>query len=414
MTAVDLDRAAGQVVVKVSPSADVVLACPQCGRPSPGYDHRVRRWRHLDTCQYVTILEAQVPRLPCPEHGVVTCAVPWAEPDSGFTQLFEALVIDWLREASIRAVARQLGLSWGAIDRIMQRAVTRGLARRDVVSPTRLCVDETSFRKRHDYVTVVTDPQTGTVLYVADDRKTGSLVAFYDGLSDAQKAGITAVSMDMWPAYINATRTHVPAAQDKIGFDRFHVAKLLGEAVDQVRRQEHKQLRVDGCDALKGTRYDWLTDPSNMTHKQKARFRALRDGSLKTARAWAIKDLAARLWDYRSRTWAAKAWKRWLGWALRCQLPPMRKAALTIKAHLWGILNAIVLKQSNGHAEGMNSTIQRIKQRGCGFRNKERFRNAIYFHLGGLDLYPDGIQRACTRSRAKTERSSHARHCSPG
>lgn len=392
VTAVDLDRAGGQLVVKVSLAEGAQLSCPRCGRASPGYDRRVRRWRHLDTCQYVTILEAEVPRLSCPEHGVVTVAVPWAEPDSGFTQLFEALVIDWLQEASIQAVARQLGLSWGAIDRIMKRAVARGLARRAAVAPRRLCVDETSFRKRHDYVTVVTDPQAGTVLHVADDRRTGSLAAFYEGLDDARKAGIEAVAMDMWPAYINATRAHVPEAEDKIAFDRFHVAKLLGEAVDQVRRQEHKQLRQQGREDLKGSRYVWLTDPANMTAVQKKRFQALRHGTLKTARAWAIKDLASQLWDYRSRAWAKKAWDRWLGWALRCRLPPMRKVALTIKAHLWGILNAIVLKQSNGHAEGMNSRIQRIKQRAFGFRNKERFRNAIYFHLGGLELYPEGIR----------------------
>lgn len=198
--------------------------------------------------------------------------VPWAEPDSGFTQLFEALVIDWLQEASLLAVARQLGLSWGVIDRILQRAVTRGLARREAVSPRLLCVDETSFRKRHDYVTVVTDPQAGVVLHVADDRRTGSLAGFYEGLSQGQKAGIEAVAMDMWPAYITATRAHAPGAEDKIAFDRFHVAKLLGEAVDQVRRQEHRQLRARGCEDLKGSRYVWLTDPSNMTAVQKARF----------------------------------------------------------------------------------------------------------------------------------------------
>jgi len=217
VTEVHLDRPAGQLVVKVALMADAVLACPHCGHASPGYDHRVRRWRHLDTCQYTTIVQAQVPRLSCPEHGVVTASVPWAEPDSGFTQLFEALVIDWLKEASIQAVARQLGLSWGAIDRIMQRAVSRGLARREAVSPQRLCVDETSFRKRHDYVTVVTDPQAGIVLHVAEDRRTESLAGFYAGLADDRRAGIEAVAMDMWPAYINATQAHVPGAgQDRL------------------------------------------------------------------------------------------------------------------------------------------------------------------------------------------------------
>lgn len=241
-------------------------------------------------------------------------------------------------------MARQLGLSWSAIDRLMQRAVARGLTRREAVSPRWLCVDETAFRKRHDDVTVVPDPQAGIVLHVADDRRTGSLSAFYEGLSADRKVGIEGVSMDMWPAYIKATLEHVPEAEQTIAFDRFHVAKLLGKAVDQVRRQEHKRLRAQGCDDLRGSRYVWLTDPANMTAAQKDRFRALRHGTLKTARAWAIEDLASQLWDYRSRTWARKAWDRWLGWALRCRLPSMRKVALTIKAHLWGILNAIVLR----------------------------------------------------------------------
>lgn len=97
-------------------------------------------------------------------------------------------------------------------------------------------------------------------------------------------------------------------------------------------------------------------------------------------------------WHYTSRTWAMKAWKRWLAWALRCRLAPMRAAALTIKRQLWGIINAIVLNLHNGHAESMNSRIQRLKKRACGFRSRDRFRNAILFHLGGLDLYPRPAQ----------------------
>ena len=142
---------------------------------------------------------------------------------------------------------------------------------------------------------------------------------------------------------------------------------------------------------LKGTKYDWLSNPKNMTRRQKQRFKALRDSTLKTARAWAIKELAMSLWGYVSKTWARKGWARWLSWAVRCRLEPMKKVAKTIKKHLWGILNAIVLKVSNGPAEGINSRIKAIKVRSHGFRNKERFANAIYFHLGGLDLYPEAM-----------------------
>ncbi len=391
VAAVELDRSAGSVLVRVQ-ALDAEFACPTCGGKAAGYDRRTRRWRHLDTCQYTTILEADVPRVSCPEHGVVTVAVPWAEPGSGFTSLFEALVIDWLHEASIRAVSRQLRVSWGSIDRIMARAVERGMARRGKLHPERLGVDETSFQKRHEYVTVVTDAHAAHVLHVSDDRRTESLEQFYAGLDAAQKAAITGVSMDMWPAYITATMRQIPDAENKIGFDKFHVAKLLGDAVDKVRRQEHKALQAEGSDQLKGSKYAWLTNVENMTKVQRERFVALRNSTLKTARAWAIKDTAMQLWNYRSRTWARKAWERWLGWAQRCRLPALQAAARTIKRQLWGVLNAIVLGLHNGHAESMNSRIQRIKHRACGFRNRDRFRNAIYFHLGGLDLYPASVR----------------------
>ena len=388
---VELSCNSEEVKVIVEPEADAEFCCPQCNTVRPGYDKRKKQWRHLDTCQYKTILAANVPRVECPEHGVVTVSIPWAESGSGFTALFESLVIDWLKEASIQAVSRQMKLSWNAIDGIMQRAVRRGLSRREAQSPVQIGVDETAFKKRHDYVTIISDQQAGTVLYVGQDRTKASLVGWYENLTEDQRAAIQSVSMDMWPAYINATLSCLDDAQNKIAFDKFHVAKYLGEAVDQVRREEHKALMAQGYEDLKGSKYDWLYNPANMSRKQKARFSALRDSTLKTARAWAIKELAMSLWHYVSKTWARKAWKQWLGWAARCRLEPMRKVAKTIKEHLWGILNAIVLKVSNGPAEGLNSRIKMIKVRSRGFRNKERFANAIYFHLGGLDLYPAGV-----------------------
>lgn len=388
---VELAVSEGEVTVHVEQEEGAKLCCPTCGQISPGYDSRKRRWRHLDTCQYKTILVADVPRVRCKEHGVVTMSVPWAEPGSGFTALFEALVIDWLKEASISAVSRLMGLSWNAIDGIMQRSVERGLARREEIYPTHIGVDETAFKKRHDYVTVVSDQEAGTVLHVGSDRKKATLKAWYDSLTEEQREAIESVSMDMWPAFINATLESLPEAEEKIAFDKFHIAKYLGEAVDKVRRQEHKARLAEGYEDLKGSKYKWLYNPENMTYEQEQCFKALRDSTLKTARAWAIKELAMSLWNYVSKTWARKGWERWLSWAVRSRLDPIKKVARTIKEHLWGILNAIVLKVSNGPAEGLNSRIKMIKIRSRGFRNKERFANAIYFHLGGLDLYPEGV-----------------------
>lgn len=390
VTGVDVAVDEGEVRVRVEAKSGTRHVCPQCGKRCAGYDRRVRRWRHLDTCQLKTILVAEVPRVSCPEHGVVMVKVPWAEPGAGFTALFEALVISWLKEASIAAVARQLKLSWNAIDGIMQRAVKRGLARRKRKPSKHIGVDETAFRKGHSYVTVVSDGTT--VLYVADDRKQSSLDGYYADLSKAECAAIESVSMDMWPAFISATRAALPDADTKIAFDKFHVAKYLGDAVDKVRRAEHKALRAQGRDDLVRSKYLWLRNPSNMSRSQWQDFKGLRDSTLKTARAWAIKEFAMTLWGYVSRTWAEKGWKRWLAWATRCRLEPVKKVAQTIRKHLWGIINAIILDANNGGAESINGRIKLIKVRSRGFRNKDRFRNAIYFHLGDLDLYPEAAK----------------------
>jgi transposase len=385
---VKLDIEANKVEIFITLQAEAVLICPHCNQPSPRYDKRERSWRHLDTCQMQTVLVADIPRVHCATHGVTMINVPWAESGSGYTALFESLVIDWLKISTTQALRLRMGLSWNAVDGIMQRAVKRGLARREVVSPTHLSVDETSFQKHHEYVTVVTDQDSAHVLYVADDRKQETLENYYKTLTSEQLTAIESVSMDMWPAYISATMAKVPEAINKIAFDKFHVAKYLGDAVDKVRRTEHRLMQAAGCDAMKGSKYDWLSNPENMDRTRWQGLQSLIAICQKTARAWAIKECAMTLWNYISRTWALKAWKKWLGWALRSRLEPVIKAAKTIQRHLYGIINAIVLKANNGIAESINAKIQKVKAMACGFRNRDRFRNAIYFHLGGLDLYP--------------------------
>jgi transposase len=125
-----------------------------------------------------------------------------------------------------------------------------------------------------------------------------------------------------------------------------------------------------------------------MPQDRRAQFELLKDTTLRAARAWAIKDMARRLWKYIHRGWAERMWKRWIGWAMRSQLEPIKRAARTVRSHLWGILNAVILRATNAISESTNARIQWVKKLACGFRNNERFKTAIYFHLGGLDLYP--------------------------
>ena len=390
---VELSVTEGHVKVFIQNSGKKAGKCSVCNKRCPGYDQVIQKWRHLDTCQFQTILVASVPRTKCPEHGVLATRVPWAESGSRYTALFEALIIDWLKEATTKAVAQQMQLSWNAIDGIQQRAVKRGLKRRKNKPPKRIAVDETSFQKRHEYVTVVTDHIEGVVTHVSDDRKSDSLNEYFNTLTEEEKEGIECVTMDMSKAYIKSVKQNVPEADQRIAFDKFHIAQSLGKSVNKVRVDEHITLMREGSEILKGTRYNWLTNPENMTDEQWDNFEPLRNSKLKTARAWAIRELAMSLWDYKSRAWAIKAWKRWLSWAQRCRIEPIKKVARMIKEHLWGIINAIVLNANNGRAEGINSKIQGLKSRACGYRNRDRYKTAIYFHLGGLDLYPTGLNR---------------------
>jgi len=388
---VELDTGGREVRVHLE-NSEPKPPCPVCGEPCPRYDARPRRWRHLDTCQYRTILVAMVPRVDCAEHGVHQVAVAWSEPGSRFTALFEALVIDWLKEASLTAVADLLGLSWQTCSAIQERAVARGLARRTARLPVRLGVDETSYQKRHEYVTVVVDQEAGTVVHVADGRGREVLDTFFDGFSWEERQQVESVAMDMWAAYIASVSTKIPGAVDKIAYDKFHVAQHLSQTVDEVRRQENKSLLAEGDEQLKGTKYLWLRHPDHLSEDTWQAFEPLRNSALKTARAWAIKELAMSLWKYRTRGWARRAWLAWFAWAIRSRLEPIRRVANMIKSHLNGILNAIVLGVTNARSEGVNSKIQWIKYTARGFRNRLRFRIAIYFHLGGLDLYPENLR----------------------
>lgn len=386
VTNVELELGGGEVRVFVA-SEEKQLSCPECGELCPRHDTRERRWRHLDTCQYRTTLVAAVPRVRCEAHGVRQSRVPWAEPGSRFTALYEALIIDWLQVATIQAVSQQLGLTWDEVDGVMQRAVRRGLARRSPVSPRHPGVDETSFQRRQEYVTVVSEGKR--VLWVADGRKREALEAFWQSLPPKALKGIKSVAMDMWAPYISATEAKVPGAAEKIAFDKFHVAWHLNRAVDQVRRQENRVLIEAGDEALKGTKYLWLRNPEQLSVSQWESFESIQQRALRTARAWAIKEAAMELWCFDDREQAETAWKRWYAWAIRSRLPPLQRVARMIRGHLRGIVNATLLGVTNARAESFNTAIQWLKASARGFRNRDRFRNAIYFRLGGLDLYPE-------------------------
>jgi transposase len=265
----------------------------------------------------------------------------------------------------------------------MARAVDRPPGE---TSAMRIGLDETSFQKRHEYLTVVTDREGRRVLSVLVGRTRESVDAHFSAQPAHEREVVHMVAMDMWRPYMDAAARWLPNAA--VCFDRFHVAKHLGDAVNTVRKAEHKRLRAGGDRTLVGTKYLWLENPGSMLPARRSLLSRLKAVCTRTGRAWALKEATSRLWDCASVGWARKAWLAWAALASRSGLEPMVRAARMVRKHLEGILNAVVLRATNAAAESMNARIQRIKRMACGYRNRERFRNAILFHLGGLDLYP--------------------------
>lgn len=357
--------------------------CPICGETAPRYDVRERRWRHLDIYEFEAYVIAKVPRTECSEHGVRQIAVPWADGRSGFTALFERLAVSLLQEMSIAAVARTLRLSWDEIDGIMQRAINRGLALRQDRIVRHLGIDEKSFKKRHKYVTIVTDLDRSEVIWVGSGRKRETLDVFWKSLSREQLVGIEGVAMDMWPVYIESTMAFLPDAEEKIVFDKFHVMKYLTHAIDLERRVAGRS-----DPTLKKTRYQWLRRPGNMSHSQRIEFAKLRKDHQRLGRAWAIKETFAPLWDYLYVGAARRFFANWYGWAIRSRFRHMKDVARLIARHIENILTYLRIPITNAASESVNSKIQWFKYQARGFRNEARFMRAILFHCGGLDVYP--------------------------
>jgi len=369
-----------RIIVRIGHRKGVRFPCPECGMDLPVYDHvGFRSWRHLDSGSFLTFVEARIPRVACLFHGIRQVEVPWALPQARFTIPFERWAIDVLRETDVLGGTRLLRVSWDEAWHVMERAVERGQRRKERRVMPRLGVDEKAIAKGHAYFTVVSDLDQSTVEYVARDRKTTSLDGFYRLLTPEQLAGIEAVAMDMWDPYIASTMTHVPRAETKIVFDRYHVMTYLNKAVDEVRKKEHRALQAQGDKTLTGTKYLWLYAEENLPESHMEWFAGLRTLHLKTGRAWALKESLRDLWGYQRRGWGERHWKQWYFWATHSRLEPLVKAARTLKRHLPNIMTYFAHRITNATSEGLNSKIQTIKKTPTGIVTKNISRSPSTF-----------------------------------
>ncbi len=379
-----------------------LLACPACGASSQKvHDRLARSWRHLDFFQYEAWLHAQVPRVGCTACGKTTqLGVPWARDGSGFTLMFEALALTMCQDLPVRQAARAMRVRDKQLWRRIEHYVSEARRKQDMAQVRIVGIDETSLRRGQSYVTVVHDLDAKRLLFATDGRDHKTVEAFAQDLRDhgGQPTAIAHACMDMSAAYLKGVSAYLPNAL--ISYDRFHVVKLAGEAMDEVRTQEWKteQERVQqalGDLTPKQRRcvlWGMRKNPAGWSATQTQAMHWLQRANLKTARAWRLKMALRQVFaDARSHNRAEQAatdLKAWLSWARRSRLEPFKRLAATLKEHFDSVVRGMLDHRSNAFVEAMNGLMQQAKRAARGFRTAANFIAIAYLRLGKLTHLP--------------------------
>lgn len=359
-----------------------MFPCPECGASGKAYDTEEKSWRHLNFFQHEAYLHARVPRIRCQDHGVRMVDVPWGRKQSGFTMLFEALVLMLSREMPVKAIADLMGVTDHRIWRVLTHYVEAGLERQDLSGTTAVGVDETAARRGHDYVSLFVDLAEKKVVFVTEGKEAKTVAAFAEHLKarGGTTEAITDVTCDMSPAFIAGVREHLPQAS--MTFDKFHVIKAINDAVDAVRREEQRT-EPD----LKSTRYLWLKNPGKLTVNQLTKVLAFPQRKCRTARAYRMKLILQEIYRLEFQEAEPAMWGLY-HWAVRSRLKPMVAFGKMLRRHWDGAMRWFETRRTNAILEGMNSLVQAARTRARGYRSFQNFRTMIYLIAGYMGLLP--------------------------
>ena len=380
---VELDMVAKRVVIRVEVDRKIKWGHPETKLAASLHKWTERTWRHLDTCQFETLITANVPSVKHQDGSIEEIAVPWAERYQRITKMLAQAVILWLQACgNVSKVAEIMGLDWGTVNTIMKAAVERGLLRREKEVIEYVGMDEKSFRRGHIYASILNDLDNNRVWDMVEGRKTENAMDLLDTLSEEQKDGVRAVAMDMWAAYEKAVSETLLNAD--IVHDKFHISSYLNQAVDDVRKEEHQQLMKEGDETLKNSKYQWLHNFPDL--RCEPSFQSLFNANLKTSLAWRLKECFSGFWNYRYSGAAKTFFKDWCKQVKRSKLEPMMKVASMLENRLQGLLNYLIHRITNATSEGMNSLVSRIIANARGLRTFAKLRIRVLFYLGKLDL----------------------------
>lgn len=379
---------ADQIEVGIRPRKRSRPICSGCGRRGSGYDTLpARRFAFVPLWALSVFLVYARRRVDCPRCGVTAELLPWADGKRQLTQAYAVFLARWARRLSWREVATIFRTSWDSVFRAVAWVVEYGLAHRDLSGITAIGVDEVQFQKGHRYLTVVYQIDQGCrrLLWMGKDRTTKTLLRFFRMMGKERTAALQFVCSDMWQPYLKVIAKK--ASQALHILDRFHIVAKLNKAIDEVRAAEAKELGAKGYEpVLKHSRWCFLKRVANLTRKQSARLADLMCYSLKTVRAYLLKESFQALWEYSSYHWAGVFLDAWLKRAMRSRLEPIKKVARSIRAHQGLILNWFAARKefSSGIVEGLNYRIKLTIRKAYGFRTLEAAEIALYHALGRL------------------------------
>ena len=385
---VGVEFCADGIVIDVEPTTHIPR-CSGCERKARvGYDHASGRcWRHLDLAGMRLRLRYDIKRVKCPGCGVRVEWVPWAEPGSWFTREFEDHVAYLVQRTDKTTVKRLMRVGWDTIGSIVTRVVARNGREDRLEGLRRIGVDELSYRRHHQYVTVVVDHDRGGVVWVGEGKSAETLKRFFDELGPERCAKLEAVTIDMSGAYIKAVSEVTPHAQ--LIFDRFHVQRLAHNAVDKVRRAEVREAQGKAAKkSLKRTRWPLLKRPWNLTRGDTGKLSNLQRDNKPIYRAYLLKESLCSILDRRQVNVARTKLKDWLGWAARSKLKPFVKLGRTIRRHMEGILAYVRSGLSNGRTEGINGKIRVLTRRAYGFHTAGSLAALLFLCCSDITLGP--------------------------
>jgi transposase len=374
------------LVVDVVP-APRVPRCSGCMcRVRAVYDRRERKWRHLDVGPYRVWLRYAMRRVNCPRCGVVVEFVPWAESQSWFTYDFEEQVAYLAQRMDKSTLSALMRVAWRTVGAIIARVVPRHRSADPLEGLGRIGVDELSYRRHHEYVTVVIDHDRGAVVWAHEGKDAATLGAFFKELGPERCAKLEAVTLDLSAAYIKAVTEASPKA--RLIFDRFHVQRLAHDALDTVRRQQWRAAEAEDKAAIKGTRFALQKNPWNLTDVEQGKLADVQKTNRPLYRGYLLKETLAKILDGGQVNVARGKLQEWIGWANRSQLAPFRRVAATVKKHIEGIVAYVATGLNSGRSEGLNGKIRTITRRSFGFHSATSLIALIMLCCGGIVLAP--------------------------